>query len=53
MLSQADNEYSHGLILKARFSLMTDREDEGNVRTWLVGIQRYVAALTVRDHELA
>jgi len=41
------------LILKAGFTLMTDREDEGNVRTRFVGIQRYVAALTVRDHELA
>ena len=41
------------LILKAGLALMSDRENEGNVRTGFVGVQRYVAALTVRDHELA
>jgi hypothetical protein len=41
------------LILKTGLALMSDRENEGNVRTGFVGIQRYVAALTVRDHELA
>lgn len=53
MFSQTDSEYSHSSILKAGFALMTDRKDEGNVRTGLVRVQRYVAALTVRDHELA
>jgi len=39
--------------MKTGFTLMADRKDEGNVRTRFVGVQRYVAALTVRDHELA
>ena len=40
-------------ILKAGFALVTDCENESDVRAGFVGVRRYAAALTVRDHELA